>query len=136
MTHSEGGSGNNVTIIVGGRTARPDGRTAMKALLLGLTTLAMSGLSASVSAGIYTNSDGKRVECHEQQVETKDGHPVAAPLAGAVVGGVVGNQFGGGSGNKIATAAGAVGGAIAGKKIDENRSEKSRETREVCRTLD
>jgi uncharacterized protein YcfJ len=104
--------------------------------LLGIGLLAAAAVSTPALAETYVNPDGQRVECHYEEVATKDGHPVAGPLAGAVVGGVVGHQFGSGSGNKAATAAGAVGGAVAGKKIDENRTEKSVETRKVCRPID
>ncbi|MGQ0701232.1 MAG: glycine zipper 2TM domain-containing protein [Panacagrimonas sp.] len=86
------------------------------------------------SAEVFTNEDGQRVECRDEQVDSK-GHPVAGPLLGAVVGGVVGHQFGGGSGKKLATVAGAVGGGVAGKKIDENRTEKNAATRRVCREV-
>lgn len=86
------------------------------------------------SAEIFTNDDGKKVECRNETVDA-DGHPVAGPLIGAVVGGVVGNQFGSGDGKRLATAAGAIGGGVAGKKIDENRSEKNGTTRRVCREI-
>lgn len=101
-------------------------RTAIAALLLA------SAIPAS--AETFTNEDGKRVECRNEQVDEK-GHPVAAPLLGAVVGGVVGSQFGGGDGKKLATVAGAIGGGVAGKEIDENRTEKKSAVRRVCREV-
>lgn len=116
------------------RTTRTMRNRGMAALLMSGTLLA--GLSLQARAQTYTNEDGDRVVCREEAVQTRDGHPVAAPLAGAVVGGIVGNQFGSGSGNKAMTAAGAVGGAVAGKKIDENRSQTSVEYRQVCRPVD
>ena len=105
-----------------------------------LRRVALAGALAAASIGVvqaetYTNENGERMECHQETVQTKDGHPVAAPLAGAVIGGVVGNQFGSGHGKQAMTAAGAVGGALAGKKIDENRVENGTTTREVCRKV-
>ena len=102
--------------------------------------VAFAGLLASASIGAvqadtYTNEQGERIECRQETVQTKNGHPIAAPLAGAVIGGVVGNQFGSGRGNDAMTAAGAIGGAVAGKKIDENRVENGTTTREVCRKI-
>lgn len=90
---------------------------------------------AAVQADVYTNENGERIECRQEAVQTKNGHPVAAPLAGAVIGGVVGNQFGSGHGKDAMTAVGAVGGAVAGKKIDENRVENGTTYREVCRKV-
>lgn len=87
-------------------------------------------------AETYTNDDGKRVECHYEQVKTKDGHPVAAPVIGAVAGGVIGHQFGGGRGNDVATVAGAAGGAYAGKKYNDNKTEDSESSRKVCHPVD
>ena len=86
-------------------------------------------------ADVYTNEHGERIECRQEAVQTKNGHPIAAPLAGAVIGGVVGNQFGSGHGKDAMTAVGAVGGAVAGKKIDENRVENGTTYREVCRKI-
>lgn len=107
----------------------------MNKILGGIAVAAfLAGTSLSVSAETFTNEHGDRVECHDEQVSAKDGHPIAAPVLGAVVGGVVGNQFGSGGGNKAATAVGVVGGAVAGKKIDENRTEKGgTTTKRVCR---
>lgn len=106
-----------------------------------LPRAALAGVLASASIAVvqadtYTNENGERMECHQEAVQNKSEHPVAAPLAGAVIGGVVGNQFGSGHGKDAMTAAGAVGGAVAGKKIDENRVEKGGTTyREVCRKV-
>lgn len=91
-------------------------------------------MPASAETETFTNENGKRVECRDEQV-TKDGHPIAAPVAGAVIGGVVGNQIGGGSGKKLATVAGAIGGGVAGKKIDQNRTEDGNTIRRVCREI-
>jgi uncharacterized protein YcfJ len=106
-----------------------------------LPRVALAGVLASASIAVaqaetYTNENGERMECHQEAVQNKNEHPIAAPLAGAVIGGVVGNQFGGGHGKDAMTAAGAVGGAVAGKKIDENRVDKGGVTyREVCRKV-
>lgn len=107
-------------------------RVLLRAALAG--GLASAGVAA-VQAEVYTNEQGERIECRQEAVQMKDGHPVAAPLAGAVIGGVVGNQFGSGRGKDAMTAAGAVGGAVAGKKIDENRVENGTTYREVCRKV-
>lgn len=102
---------------------------------LALAAVMAASFSAPAMADTYVNDQGQRVECHDEQVKTKDGHPVAAPLAGAVVGGVVGHQFGGGRGQDIATAAGAVGGAYAGKKYNDNKTEDNVAVRQVCRPV-
>lgn len=100
-----------------------------------LAALALAGASAA-RAEIYTNQDGQRVECHDEQVVTKKGdHPVAAPVIGAIAGGAVGHQFGGGKGKDLATGAGAVGGAIAGKKYNDNNAQEEVTTRRVCKPL-
>ncbi|MGQ0621857.1 MAG: glycine zipper 2TM domain-containing protein [Panacagrimonas sp.] len=99
-----------------------------------IVALLLAAGSLPASAEIFTNEDGKRVECKDEQL-SKEGHPVAGPLLGAVVGGVIGNQFGSGSGKKLATAAGAIGGGVAGKNIDENRTEDQNRVRRVCREI-
>lgn len=92
----------------------------------------------AVSAGpaladVYTNENGQRMECHDEQVVTKKGdHPIAAPLVGAVAGGVIGHQFGGGHGQDIATGAGAVGGAAVGKNYNDKHAAEETTTRRVC----
>src|SRR3546814_15908887 len=56
-------------------------RTMIWAILT-TTTLAMPAF-----ASVYTNADGQRVECHDEQVVTKKGdHPIAAPVLGAEIG--------------------------------------------------
>ena len=97
--------------------------------------LCLAVLAPAAFADTYTNSNGQRVECHDEQVKGDKGHPVAAPLAGAVVGGVVGNQFGSGRGNDLATVAGAAGGAYAGKKYNDNKTEQQETTRQVCKPV-
>lgn len=110
-------------------------RTPILRRIVPLGTLLACAAIGAVQAEIYTNEHGERIECRQEAVQTKSGHPIAAPLAGAVIGGVVGNQFGSGRGKDAMTAAGAVGGAVAGKKIDENRVENSTTYREVCRKV-
>ena len=95
----------------------------------------MGGASLGVMARTYTDSDGNRIECTTQTVQTKKDHPIAGPVVGAVVGGVVGNQIGGGSGKDIATGVGAAGGAIAGQQVNKNRVEAGTQTQEICRRV-
>ncbi|MDB5970773.1 MAG: hypothetical protein JWQ90_3223 [Hydrocarboniphaga sp.] len=86
-------------------------------------------------AEVYTNDDGQRVECHYEQTQSSDGHPVAAPVIGAIAGGVVGHQFGGGKGNDLATVAGAGAGAYAGKKYNDSKTDDQGSTRKVCQPV-
>lgn len=112
-------------------------RTALRRVMTRVALVSVLGSAsvAAVQAEVYTNEQGERIECRQEAVQTKNGHPIMAPLAGAVIGGVVGNQFGSGRGKDVMTAAGAVGGAVAGKKIDENRVENGTTYREVCRKI-
>ena len=105
-------------------------------LKLSLTAGALALVtSLSASAEIFTNEQGQRVECHDEEVTTKKGvNPTVGTLAGAAIGGVVGNQFGSGKGKTAMTAAGAAGGAIAGKNYSENRPGETQVQR-VCRPL-
>jgi uncharacterized protein YcfJ len=92
---------------------------------------------ATAHADVYTNDNGQRVECHDEQVVTKKGdHPVAAPVISAIAGGAVGHQFGGGKGQDVATGVGAVGGAVAGKKYNDNNAQQQVTTQRVCTPAD
>lgn len=93
------------------------------------------GTTGVARAEIFTNEQGQRIECHDEQVQTKNSHPVAAPLAGAVIGGVVGNQIGSGTGKDIATGVGAAGGAMAGKSYNENRTASGVTYQHVCKPV-
>src|SRR3546814_13563073 len=99
-------------------------RTMIWAILT-TTTLAMPAF-----ASVYTNADGQRVECHDEQMVTKKGdHPIAAPVLGAVAGGVIGHQIGGGHGKDIATGAGAGGGAGVGRHYKDQNAHAEVTTR-------
>ncbi|NGY05175.1 glycine zipper 2TM domain-containing protein [Solimonas terrae] len=99
--------------------------------------LAVATFTAPAFADVYTNADGQRVECHDEQIVTRQGdHPIAAPVLGAIAGGVIGHQFGGGHGQDIATGAGAVGGAALGKRYNDNNAREQVTTRQVCTPLD
>jgi len=105
----------------------------MKTRNLWWTAMAAAALATPAFADVYTNADGQRVECHDEQVVTKKGdHPIAAPVIGAIAGGVVGHQFGGGHGKDIATGAGAVGGAAVGKHYNDKNAQEAVTTRRVC----
>lgn len=105
----------------------------MKLRTMMWTAMAATVVAAPAFADVYTNADGQRVECHDQQVVTKKGdHPIAAPLLGAVAGGVIGHQIGGGHGQDIATGAGAVGGAAVGKHYNDQHAHEEVTTRQVC----
>lgn len=96
-------------------------------------TLAAAVLAAPAFADVYTNENGQRMDCHDEQVVTQQGdHPIVAPVVGAVAGGVLGHQFGGGRGKDIATGAGAVGGAAMGKRYNDNHARQQSTTRQVC----
>ena len=102
-----------------------------------LLAVAVAAISGAAHADVYTDDNGRRVECHDEQVVTKKGdHPIAAPVIGALAGGAVGHQFGGGKGQDLATGAGAVGGAIAGKKYNDKHADDQVTTRRVCTPLD
>lgn len=103
------------------------------------TLLTASSLALAASfpamAEIYTNEQGQRVECHDEEVTTKKGvNPTVGTLAGAAIGGVVGNQFGSGKGKTAMTAAGAAGGAMAGKNYSENNAPE-KQLQRVCRPV-
>lgn len=105
----------------------------MKLRTMMCVAVAASSLSAPTFASVYTNADGQRVECHDEQVVTKKGdHPILAPVLGAVAGGVIGHQIGGGHGKDIATGAGAVGGAAVGKHYNDQNAQEQVTTRQVC----
>lgn len=94
---------------------------------------AAAALSTSAFADVYTNENGQRMDCHDEQVVTKKGdHPIVAPLVGAAAGGVIGHQIGGGHGKDIATGVGAVGGAAVGKNYNDNTAREESTTRRVC----
>src|SRR3546814_12453729 len=83
-----------------------DQETIMKLRTMIWAILTTTTLAMPAFASVYTNADGQRVECHDEQVVTKKGdHPIAAPVLGAVAGGVIGLQIGGGPGKDIATGA-------------------------------
>src|SRR3546814_8395929 len=97
------------------RTSLHDQETIMKLRTMIWAILTTTTLAMPAFASVYTNADGQRVECHDEQMVTKtDDHSLAAPVLGAVAGGVIGHQIGGGHGTDIATGAGAVGGAAVG----------------------
>src|SRR3546814_4547045 len=80
-----------------------DQETIMKLRTMIWAILTTTTLAMPAFASVYTNADGQRVECHDEQVVTKKGdHPIAAPVLGAVAGGVIGHQIGGGHGKDIA----------------------------------
>src|SRR3546814_15856521 len=92
-----------------------DQETIMKLRTMIWAILTTTTLAMPAFASVYTNADGQRVECPDEQLVTKKGdHPLAAPVLGAVAGGVIGHQMGGGHGKDIATGAGAGGGAGGG----------------------
>ena len=94
---------------------------------------AVAASSVPAFAEVYTNENGQRMDCQDQQVVTKKGdHPIAAPVLGAVAGGVIGHQIGGGRGQDIATGAGAVGGAAVGKHYNDKNAREEVTTRRVC----
>src|SRR3546814_2804430 len=115
------------------RTSLHDQETIMKLRTMIWAILTTTTLAMPAFASVYTNADGQRVECHDEQVVTiKGDHPLAAPVLGAVAGGVIGHHIGGGHGKDIATGARAAGGAAAGKKYTDQNVHAEVTTRQVC----
>jgi uncharacterized protein YcfJ len=95
--------------------------------------------SASVaSAYTYTDENGVRYSCHDEQVTTTtqtDDHSTAGTVIGGALGGLAGNQFGKGSGKAAATAAGAVGGALIGRNQGKAKTRQSTTNQRRCTRL-
>lgn len=90
----------------------------VRALVVGL----MLG-SVAAQATVYTDSEGRRMECHRVRVAVRSNTgtgAIAGTVVGGAAGGLLGNQFGHGSGNAAMTGLGAVGGAVAGHEVGKN----------------
>lgn len=96
------------------------------------------GTASVASAYTYTDENGVRYSCRDEQVTTTtqtDDHSTAGAVIGGVLGGVAGNQFGKGSGKTAATAAGAVGGALVGRNQGKAKTRNNTTTQRRCTRL-
>ena len=108
-----------------------------KSLCCALLASALLG-SALAQASVYTDENGRKIECTDTTTTTtqdKPGHPVLGTLAGAAIGGVAGHQVGSGRGRDVATVVGAGAGAAVGHHLSKDKTETSTATQTNCHPL-
>ena len=110
----------------------------MKTFINAALLAAGMGTALGASAYPYTDENGHRYECRDEQVisqQTSKDRTTLGTVAGGVIGGVVGSQIGEGSGKTAATAAGAVGGALIGRNQTKPKTKEVVKTEKRCRRV-
>lgn len=112
--------------------------THMKTLTTAVLLALGMGTALTAAAYPYTDENGHKYECRDEQVitqkTTKD-NTTLGTLGGGAIGGVLGSQIGEGSGKTAATVAGAVGGALIGRNQTKPKTKEVVKTEKRCRRV-